>query len=206
MPAGFTIVTGPALGLPLTNVDTDQLIPARFMSTPRDQGYGPFLLHDLRRCSDGSLDPTFPLNTPTARGAVVLVTGDNLGCGSSREAAVYALADSGFRGLIAPSFGDIFYANALKNGVLPIRLSDEVVSSLLADLAIHPGAAVTIDLPQQSVRLPDGTLHRFAIDGFRKSMLVDGQDELSLTLSLDDAISAYEMDQTDEDASPAHGC
>lgn len=192
MPDPLTTHTGRAIGLPIANIDTDQLIPARFMSTPRQEGYARFLLHDIRRDEAGDPRPDFPLNQPAAQAADTLVTGNNLGCGSSREAAVYALADSGFRVLIAPSFGDIFYANALKNGVLPIRLPEAVVAALLDRLAAEPGQTVTVDLPAQTVRLPDGSMHRFEIDGFRKAMLVDGQDELSLTLTLDAEISAYE--------------
>ncbi len=188
----LTTHTGRAVGLPIANIDTDQLIPARFMSTPREEGYARFLLHDMRRGEGGDLREDFPLNQPAARGADTLVTADNLGCGSSREAAVYALADSGFRVLIAPSFGDIFYANALKNGVLPIRLPEAVVTTLLDRLARAPGQTVTVDVPDQTVRLPGGAVHRFEIDGFRKAMLVAGQDELSLTLSLEADISAFE--------------
>ncbi len=125
----FISLTARACPLPLANVDTDQLIPARFMRRPRSEGYGPFLLHDLRRRPDGELDPAFPINAAAYAGAEILVARRNFGGGSSREAAVYALADHGFRAIVAPSFGDIFASNAVKNGMLPARVADEDAES-----------------------------------------------------------------------------
>lgn len=180
----FTQETAAMLRLPVANVDTDQLIPARFMKEPRKpEGYGRFLLHDL--AAEGSAP------APQA-GQAILVARRNFGCGSSREAAVYALADFGFRAVIAPSFGDIFFSNALKNGLLPIRLPVEIVDNLLGQIAAEQGAQVKVDLAAQTVTAPDGTTHRFAIDPFAKHCLVNGIDELDYTLSQMQHIVAFE--------------
>ena len=164
----FSTLSAIAVPLDEVNVDTDQIIPARFLRTPRKQGYAPFLFHDRRFGQDGRPLPGFRLDDPAYRGAGILVVNTNFGCGSSREGAVYALMDSGFRAVIAPSMGDIFHNNCLKNGVLPVRLPDGAVSELRAALMAKPGARVSIDLPAQTVTFPDGTRHIFTIDPLSK--------------------------------------
>ncbi|TCT11573.1 3-isopropylmalate/(R)-2-methylmalate dehydratase small subunit [Tepidamorphus gemmatus] len=184
--AGWTRHDGLAVALPLENIDTDQLIPARFMSTPRSAGYGGFLLHDLRRDRDGRLDPDFPLNRPEAAGASILIAGRNFGAGSSREAAVYALVDAGFRVVIAPSFGDIFAANAVNNGLLPAPLSAERIAPLLARGPVR----LLVDLATGSIA-GDGVSERFALDPVWTQKLICGWDDIDLTRSCADAIATF---------------
>lgn len=181
-----------ALPLPPSNIDTDQVVPARFLKKQRRDGFGQYLFHDLRFRSDGSENPDFPLNQPAYRGAQSIVTGANFGCGSSREAAVWALYDYGFRAAIAPSFGDIFFTNCLKNGLLPIVLPPAEVVKLLFSLQASPGHRVRVDLPAQAVTLPDGTTCEFAVDPFAKECLIHGFDELRYTLSRLDEIIQFE--------------
>jgi 3-isopropylmalate/(R)-2-methylmalate dehydratase small subunit len=188
----FTRVSAVAAPLDLPNVDTDRIIPARFLRKPRDVGYGQFCFHDMRRRPDGTEDPTFVLNRPAYREARILVAAENFGCGSSREGAVWALAGRGVRAVIAPSFGDIFHENCLRNGLLPVRLPAATVEALRRALHGAPGAAVTIDLPAQTVAGPDGTSHRFEIDPFRKQALLEGLDEAGLTLRRAGEIDAFE--------------
>ena len=188
----FTRVSGVAAPLDLPNVDTDRIIPARFLRKPRDVGYGQFCFHDMRRRPDGTEDPAFVLNRSAYRDARILVAAENFGCGSSREGAVWALAGRGMRAVIAPSFGDIFHENCLRNGLLPVRLPAATVEALRRVLHGAPGAAVTIDLPAQTVAGPDGTSHRFDIDPFRKQALLDGLDEVGLTLRRATEIDAFE--------------
>ncbi|SFI61460.1 3-isopropylmalate dehydratase small subunit [Albimonas pacifica] len=182
----FVELTAPACPLPLSNVDTDQLIPARFMSRPRAEGYGDFLLHDLRREAGGALDPDFPLNAHP--GAKILVARRNFGCGSSREAAVYALADFGFACVIAPSFGDIFASNAVNNGVLPATVEEAEAETLLA--AVGAGAELTVDLAAQEIR-GAGPALRFTVDPVWRTKLLNGWDDVDLTLSHAEAIAAF---------------
>ena len=185
----FTSLAARACPLPYANVDTDQLIPARFMRRPRSQGYGPFLLHDLRRGPDGELDPQFPLNATAYAGARILVARRNFGGGSSREAAVYALADFGFRAVIAPSLGDIFSSSAIKNGLLPARVEEADAERLLA--ALETGLSeLTIDLAAQTIRC-DQAVISFAIDPVWKQQLLNGWDDIDLTLNEAPAISAF---------------
>lgn len=182
---GWTTHKGRAVALPLENVDTDQLIPARFMSAPRLTGYGGFLLHDLRR-EEGALRPAFPLNQPQAQGASVLVARRNFGGGSSREAAVYALVDAGFRVVIAPSFGDIFSGNAVNNGVLPARVSDAEAERLLAACPTE----LVVDL--QGLRISGaGEEISFSLDPVWRQKLINGWDDIDLTASHRAAIAAY---------------
>ena len=183
-----------AVALPLArpNVDTDQIVPARYLQKPRTDNFGDYLFRDTRFRADGSEDPEFPLNRDAYRAARIVVAERNFGCGSSREHAVWALYDYGFRVAIAPSFGDIFAANALKNGFLPIVLPDTVVDRLLAHLQRHGGARVVVDLPTQKVVAPDRTVYPFEVDAFSKHCLLEGLDEISHTLSLLPAIEAYE--------------
>ena len=187
----FTTVTGTVAPLPIANVDTDQILPARFLRKPRDAGYGRFLLHDLRFDGSGVTRPEVPLNRPVFANAPILAALDNFGCGSSREGAVYALVDHGFRVILAPSFGDIFYSNALKNGLLCVAMPAPSLRALI-DRTLSSPVEITVDLPAQTVTLPDGAHHRFEIDDFRKDCLIRGLDELAMTLALDDRIRAFE--------------
>ncbi|MEJ1977491.1 MAG: 3-isopropylmalate dehydratase small subunit [Acetobacteraceae bacterium] len=174
------------------NFDTDQIIPARFLSRDRALGLGECLFRDLRFNKDGTEKPDFVLNQAPFRAAEIVVGERNFACGSSRENAVWALYDYGFRAAIAPSFGDIFKNNGYKNGLLPVALPADVVAGLLAELETHPGARVQIDLPTQIVTLPDGSTHEFDIDPFAKHCLLNGVDEIAFTLSQVDEIVAFE--------------
>lgn len=182
--AGWTEHTGPAVGLPLENVDTDQLIPARFMSAPRSAGYGGYLLHDMRLGPDGTPDPDFPLNA--VPGASILIARRNFGCGSSREAAVYALADAGFRVVVAPSFGDIFASNAVGNGVLPARVTPEAAEALLAAAPQE----VSVDLASCTLRHAGGVV-AFEIDPVWRLKLMNGWDDIDLTRAHAEEIARY---------------
>src|SRR5256886_16973223 len=179
------------------NVDTDQIVPARFLRKPRSGGYGGFLFHDLRFDDAGAEKPGFVLNEPAYRGARIVVADKNFGCGSSREHAVYALWDYGFRAVIAPSFGDIFFNNCFKNGLLPIVLPAEHVAALQAELQ-RPGVQVIVDLERQQVIAPSGTLYPFDVDPFRKQCLLEGLDEIALTLGHDGEVAAFERRQSQE--------
>ena len=189
----FTTRTAVAVPLDIVNVDTDRIVPARFLRRPRSDGYGNFLFHDLR---EGDRD--FVLDRPEYRDAKILVAAENFGCGSSREAAVWALAGTGLRAWIAPSFGDIFFENSVKNGALPIVLPPGRVAALREQLKAEPGREVTIDLRAQTVVFPDGSVERFEIDPFRKECLVEGIDEIDLTLRYADAIANHEARARDE--------
>jgi 3-isopropylmalate/(R)-2-methylmalate dehydratase small subunit len=175
--AGWRVHRGQAVALPLDNLDTDQLIPARFMSQPRAEGYGGFLLHDLRRDPAGQPDPGFPLNRHP--GASILVAGRNFGSGSSREAAVYALVDAGIRAVVAPGFGDIFAANAVNNGLLPARVTAADIAALTS--ALDGGAAeATVDLETGTITLGDLAIG-FVLDEIWRTKLVNGWDDIDLT-------------------------
>ncbi len=174
--AGWTRHQGLGVGLPFENIDTDQLIPARFMSAPRSEGYGKFLLHDLRHDGDGAAIPDFPLDDPAATGASILVARRNFGGGSSREAAVYALVDGGFRVVIAPSFGDIFAGNAVNNGLLPARVTEADADALLAAM---PGD-LAIDLDRCTVTAGNVVID-FEIDPVWRTKLINGWDDIDLT-------------------------
>jgi len=188
----FTTLSAPAMPLRLANVDTDQILPGRFMRKPRADGYHHYLFHDLRRHGDGTLRPDFPLNDPRFAAAPILVADRNFGGGSSREGAVYALADQGIRAVIAPSFGDIFYSNATKNGLLPIRLPIEAIERIWAAAEADPSAPLTIDLAGQTVRVANEAPVTFEIDAFRKECLLNGIDDIDLTLDHAAAIDAFE--------------
>lgn len=174
----FTTLDSKAVRLDMSNVDTDQIIPSRFMRTPRSQGYGGFLFHDLRLDGQGAPQAAFPLNAPAAAGAQVLIAGDNFGCGSSREAAVYALVDFGFRCIVAESFGDIFRNNAFKNGLLCVALDRHRLHALAQASREH---GVRVDLARQSVASGAFTA-RFDIEPFWKECLLEGADDIDLTL------------------------
>ncbi|HEX2547005.1 MAG TPA: 3-isopropylmalate dehydratase small subunit [Ramlibacter sp.] len=185
----FTLLRSKAVPLDIVNVDTDRIIPARFLRKPRAEGYQNFLFHDLR-----AQDPQFPLDRPEYQGAQILVAAENFGCGSSREGAVWALAGSGLRAWIAPSFGDIFFENSFKNGVLAIVLPGDKVARLREQLRAAPGTELEIDLAAQTVEMPDGSVERFDVDPFRKECLLAGIDEIDLTLRYEREIAAYERD------------
>ena len=174
--------------LPRANVDTDQIIPARFLKVTDKKGLGEALFSDWRYAQDGSPRSDFELNRPEAQGCTVLVTGDNFGCGSSREHAPWALVDAGIRAVISTRIADIFRNNALKNGLLPIVLDPASHAKLLA----APGAPVRIDLEAQTVTLPDGTTAAFPIDGFSRHCLLNGVDELGFLLSQEADIARFE--------------
>ena len=182
----FTTLEAVAVPLDMANVDTDRIIPARFLRQPRSAGYHNWLFHDLRE------QGAFVLDREEYKGARIVVAAENFGCGSSREGAVWALAGAGFRAWIAPSFGDIFFENSFKNGVLPIVLPADKVARIRALLAARPGSRVGIDLAAQTVTLPDGTAERFEIDPFRKECLAKGLDDIELTLGYEKEIAAYE--------------
>ena len=186
------IVDAVAMPVPQANVDTDQIVPARYLQKPRSADFGEFLFQDVRTRKDGSADPAFPLVRPEYREARIVVGGRNFGCGSSREHAVWALYDYGFRVAIAPAFGDIFRSNAIKNGLLPIVLPEAEVEALLDWLQAEPGARLCVDLEAQTVALPGGGTAAFDIDPFSKRCLREGLDELGYTLSLAAQIAQFE--------------
>ena len=195
----FTRLTAVAAPIDLPNIDTDRIIPARFLRKDKGTpGYGGFLFHDVRFNPDGSEKPEFVLNQPSYREAKILVTAENFGCGSSREAAVWALAANGIRSVIAPSLGDIFHQNCFKNGSLPVILPADKVATVRAQLHERPGATVTVDLDTQTVTGPDGARYEFAVDPFRKQCLLTGQDEIALTLTHQPAIAAFEQRHASE--------
>jgi len=183
----FTTLHAVAVPLDRANVDTDQILPARFLKKPRSAGYGGFLFHDERR---RSLD--FPLDQPVFRGAAILVADRNFGCGSSREGAVYGLLDGGIRCVIAPSFGDIFAANAAKNGLLTIALPEAEAGELRERLHAAPGVTLIVDLPAETITDPDGRTIHFEIDAFHKRCLIEGLDDIDLTLERIDAVTAFD--------------
>jgi 3-isopropylmalate/(R)-2-methylmalate dehydratase small subunit len=178
--------------LPASNVDTDQIIPARFLKTVSRRGLGEHLFADWRLDQDGRPRPDFPLNSVSAAGAAILVAGDNFGCGSSREHAPWALLDFGFRAVISTGFADIFRNNALKTGLLPVVLPQPAHAALLDLLAVSPSAQVKIDLATQTVTLPNGSSHHFPIDPFARHCLLNGVDELGFLLDQETAIADYE--------------
>jgi 3-isopropylmalate/(R)-2-methylmalate dehydratase small subunit len=197
----FTTVTAKVAPLDRPNVDTDAIIPKQYLKSIKRTGFGPFLFDDWRYLDAGDLDipvasrrpnPEFVLNQPAYRDAQILLSRENFGCGSSREHAVWALDDFGFRAVIATSFADIFYNNSFKTGFLPVALPAEVIDSLFKELAASPGYQLTIDLPNQRVITPSGARYGFEIDEFRKDCLVRGLDEIGLTLQNGDAIRVYE--------------
>ena len=185
---GWRHIKGNAAYLPKANVDTDQLIPARFMSVPRSEGYGDYLLYDQRRDADGQLDTRFPLNTD--KSPSVLIAERNFGSGSSREAAVYALVDAGFQAVIAPSFGDIFSSNAVNNGLLPLRLDEQDHAELVACHKAHPDLPTEIDLDTCQLRL--GSFERdFMLDETWRLKLINGWDDIDMTQQHLSSIEGY---------------
>ena len=173
-------------------MDTDRIIPARFLRKSPGPGYERYLFHDVRFNEDGSERPEFILNQAPYRAARILVTAENFGCGSSREAAVWALMACGIRCVVGPSFGDIFFENCGKNGALAIVLPGDTVAGIRRQLHERPGATMTVDLASQTLTCPDGARLAFEMDPFRKESLLKGQDEIALTLSYESAIAAFE--------------
>ena len=188
----FTTLTGVAAPLPIVNIDTDMIIPKQFLKTIERTGLARGLFFELRFEEDGSEKPGFVLNQPAWRKAQIIVAGDNFGCGSSREHAPWALLDYGIRCVISTSFADIFYNNCFKNGILPIRVSQEDLDKLMDDANRGSNATLTVDLATQEVRGPDGGVVKFDIDPFRKHCLLEGLDDIGLTLQKADDISAFE--------------
>jgi 3-isopropylmalate/(R)-2-methylmalate dehydratase small subunit len=186
----FTTLTAAACPLDIANLNTDQLLPARFLKLPRSAGFGTVLLHDLRFDAGGQERPDFPLNRPAFRGAQIIVGGRNFGCGSSREAAVYALRDYGIRCVIAPSFGDIFAGNAVQNALLTAVTSEEDTAEIMAALAAAPALELTVDLTQRTILCGSRTF-TFAIDAVRRTRLLNGWDDIALTASYRDRIAAF---------------
>jgi 3-isopropylmalate/(R)-2-methylmalate dehydratase small subunit len=188
----FTTLTGIAAPLPLPNVDTDKIIPARFLKTILRTGLGKNLFDTLRYTADGAENPDFILNREPYRRAEILVSGPNFGCGSSREHAPWALLDFGIRCVIAPDFADIFFNNCFKNGILPIKLPQEVCDVLAADAALGANARLTVDLARQVVVRPNGEEIPFEVDPFRKHCLLNGLDDIGQTMAHAPAIDAFE--------------
>ncbi len=191
----FTQLTGVAAPLPAINIDTDKIIPKQYLKTIKRSGLGKHLFAEMRFKEDGSEKPDFVLNQPAYRGAKILIAFDNFGCGSSREHAPWALMDFGIKCVIAPSFADIFRSNCLKNGVLPLVLPRAVCEQLMADAEKGANATMTVDLEKQTVTRPDGEVVHFEIDPFRKHCLVNGLDEIGLSMTKGKAIDSYEERQ-----------
>jgi 3-isopropylmalate/(R)-2-methylmalate dehydratase small subunit len=188
----FDTLTGIAAPMPLVNIDTDMIIPKQFLKTIARSGLGKNLFDEMRFTLDGAEIPGFVLNQPAYRHAEILVTGENFGCGSSREHAPWALLDFGIRCVIAPSFADIFYNNCFKNGILPIVMPQDMVDVLMADAQKGANARVTVNLEDQTVTTSDGQVFAFDVDAFRKHCLMNGLDDIGLTLEKAASIDNYE--------------
>lgn len=188
----FTVLTAIAAPMPQENIDTDKIIPARFLKTTKRSGLGVHAFDSMRYNADGSENPDFILNQTPYRKSQILITHDNLGCGSSREHAPWALLDFGIRCVIAPSFADIFFNNCFKNGILPITLPREVCDELMADARMGENSRITIDLPRQVVVRPDGREIPFEVDPLRKHLLLEGLDDIGQTLQHESAIETFE--------------
>lgn len=192
--SGFTTLTGKAVALDRVNVDTDQIIPKQFLKRIEKTGFGKFLFYGWRYLEDDQLNPEFELNQPENQGASILVANENFGCGSSREHAPWALLDYGFKVVIAPSFADIFYQNCLKNGIVPIKLEQEKVEYLLNAAKKQP-YELTVNIEEESLSDNQGFQEKFPITDYWKKMLVNGWDEIEITLQLDAEISKYEQEK-----------
>ncbi len=197
----ISVETGIVIPLDRPNVDTDAIIPKQFLKSIKRSGFGPNLFDEWRYldhgapgqdCKDRPLNPDFELNQPRYQGGTILLARENFGCGSSREHAVWALEDYGIRVIIAPSFADIFFSNSSKNGILTIQLDEKLVEKLFHQVEATPGYKLTVDLPEQSILLPDGEVLHFEIDSFKKHCLIEGLDDIGLTLQHTDEIKAYE--------------
>jgi 3-isopropylmalate/(R)-2-methylmalate dehydratase small subunit len=192
----FTTLTGVAAPLPIDNIDTDMIIPKQYLKTIKRTGLGAALFSEHRYRDDGSENSDFVLNKPQYRKAAILVAGDNFGCGSSREHAPWALLDFGVRCVISTDFADIFYNNCFKNGILPIKVSREDLAKVMDDAERGANATLTIDLPTQEIRGPDGGVVKFEIDPFRKRCLIEGLDDIGLTMVEAPAIASFEQKST----------
>ncbi len=197
----FTLLDGLVMPMDRANVDTDAIIPKQFLKSIKRSGFGPNAFDEWRYLDHGepgmdnskrAINPEFVLNQPRFQGAQVLLARENFGCGSSREHAPWALEDCGFRVIIAPSFADIFYNNCFKNGLLPIRLDATQVDALFKAVEAHIGYRLVVDLEKQTIRAPDGTVYPFEVDAFRKHCLLNGLDDIGLTLQHVDEIAAFE--------------
>ena len=188
----FTKLTAVAAPLPMINIDTDAIIPKQFLKTIKRTGLGKHLFHELRYDEEGKDVPDFVLNKPAYRKAQILVAGENFGCGSSREHAPWALLDFGIRCVISTSFADIFYNNCFQNGILPIKVSPDDLDKLMDDANRGANATITVDLENQEIRGPDGGVVKFEMDPFRKRCLLEGLDNIGLTLQNEKAIGDYE--------------
>jgi len=188
----FRSVASAVVPFPRNDIDTDQIIPARFLKTVNRDGLGDQLFYDWRYLADGSPNPEFILNRPEMAARAILLAGDNFGCGSSREHAPWALMAWGIRAVISSGFADIFRANSLKNGLVPIAVAPDVLAGLFALAETDPDAALTVDLEAQELRLPDGSIIGFEVDPFARRMILAGTDELGYLLSLEAEIAAYE--------------
>ncbi|EMN25465.1 3-isopropylmalate dehydratase, small subunit [Leptospira kirschneri serovar Sokoine str. RM1] len=193
----FTVLNGIAALLDRPNVDTDQIIPKQFLRKIERTGFGVHLFHDWRYLDDEGtkLNPDFSLNQERYKGASILITRDNFGCGSSREHAPWALEDYGFRAIVAPSYADIFFNNCFKNGMLPVVLKSEEVEELFQSIATNVGAKMVVDLDKQTVTGPTGKLYHFEVDSFRKYCLYNGLDDIGLTLKQESKIGEFEKKQ-----------
>lgn len=194
----FTRLMAVAVPIELPDVDTDHIVPARFVREPKSTGYGRFLFHDLRFDGEGRERPEFVLNRPEYRRAQILVGAENFGGGSSPEMAVRALAESGFRCVIAPSFGDVFFEHCARHGVLAVLLSARTCGGLRRQLQEGPGGTMTVDLEEQSVAAANGSLHRFTIDALRKQALLTGQSENLPSVSYEKEVAAFEAHRAHE--------
>ena len=191
----FTTLTASAAPMPMQNIDTDKVIPARFLKTIKRSGLGVHLFDSLRYDKDGNERPDFVLNQEPYRKAQIIIAHENFGCGSSREHAPWALLDFGIRCVIAPSFADIFYGNCFKNGILPIKLPQAEVDKLMDDAERGANAVISIDLEKQEIRGPDGGMIKFEVDAFRKQCLLNGWDDIGLTMQSEAKIDAFEKQQ-----------
>lgn len=191
----FTTLSGVAAPMPLVNIDTDMIIPKEYLKTIQRAGLGKSLFAEMRYNNDGSDVEDFVLNKPAYRSAQILVAGDNFGCGSSREHAPWALADFGIRCVISTSFADIFYNNCFKNGILPIQVSPQELEKLMDDAERGSNATMTVDLPSQEIKGPDGGTIKFELDPFRKECLLNGLDEIGLTMKSVAKVDSFEEKQ-----------
>jgi len=200
VPEPFRVHEGIVAPLDRVNVDTDQIIPKQFLKRIERTGFGQFLFFDWRYLDDGKPNPDFELNAERYKGASILLTRDNFGCGSSREHAPWALLDYGFKAIIAPSFADIFYNNCFQNGILPIKLDGQTVQSLFERTEATPGYRLTIDLEACEIRDGNGLTIPFEIDSYRRYRMLEGLDDIGVTLQYEAAIAAYEKDRWTPDA------
>ena len=194
----FTLHSGTTAAIDMANIDTDQIIPKQFLTRIERTGYGQFLFHDWRYRSDGSKIETFVLNDPERSGATILITGDNFGCGSSREHAPWSLLDHGFRVLIAPGFADIFYNNSLKNGILPVALPHDTVRLMIGRSLASAAYEVTVNLLDLTVKDNTGMTAGFDVDQFRRHCLINGLDDIGITLQHEKSIFEYELREQQE--------